>query len=216
MAAVEDCYTVLRWLYRDSAAIGINPQRIAVLGDSAGGGIAAGLVLLARDRGEVPIACQVLTYPMLDDRTGSTVDPGEYSGEFGWSRAANRFAWQARLGHPPGSRPLSPYLSPAHATELAGLPPTFIGVGALDLFAPESMAYAQLLISSGVPTELHVYPGAVHGFDWVRDAAVSLQFARDRMAAVRRLLASQAAEKRRRGRQDKAKTAEEAEFRCSK
>ncbi|HBX55666.1 alpha/beta hydrolase [Pseudomonas sp. UBA2684] len=86
MAAVDDCYTVLRWLYRDSATIGVDPQRIAVLGDSAGGGIAAGLVLLARDRGEVPIACQVLTYPMLDDRTGSTVDPGDYSGEFSWPR----------------------------------------------------------------------------------------------------------------------------------
>lgn len=187
-ASVEDCYVALRWIQDHARTLSVNPARIALLGDSAGGGLAAALALLARDRGEIALAYQMLIYPMLDHRTASTVDPAPHMGAHGWSRQGNRFAWGALLGHEPGIGGVSPYISPAEAKDLAGLPPTYICVGALDLFADEDLAYAQRLLAAGVPTELHVYPGAIHGFDLVEDAAVSRQFEHDRLAALKRAL----------------------------
>ena len=164
---VEDCYAGLRWLYVNAERFGVDPARIAVGGQSAGGGLAAALALLARDRGEVPILFQFLVYPMLDDRTGSTTDtdPHPYAGDFCWTRANNRFGWHCMLGEEPGGPGVSPYASPARATSLEGLPLAFIAVGALDLFVEESIEYARRLIRAGVPTELHVYPGGIHAFD---------------------------------------------------
>ncbi len=188
--AVEDCYAVLLWLHASAAALGVDGWRIGLIGESAGGGLAASLALLARDRGMVAPCLQALIYPMLDDRTGSTLRASSLAGEFVWTAGSNRFGWSALLGHPPGGRDTSPYASAARAQALAGLPPCFIAVGALDLFIEENIEYARRLIQAGVPTELHVYPGAVHGFDLVQHARVSRSFVHDLEAALRRALES--------------------------
>ena len=184
--AVEDCYAALLWLRDQAGVLSIDPARIGLIGESAGGGLAAGLALLARDRGEVKPCLQMLVYPMLDDRTGSSRNPSPLAGEFLWTAASNRFGWSSLLGHPPGGADVSPYAAAARATSLAGLPPCFIAVGGLDLFIDENIDYARRLVTAGVPTELHVYPGAFHGFDMMQDAQVSLQFTRDVEAALRR------------------------------
>ncbi len=185
---LEDCYAALAWLRGAFTDLGVDPDRIAVGGDSAGGGLAAGLALLARDRGEIPLAYQLLIYPMLDDRTASTVEPPVMCGEFVWNRDANRFGWNAFLGQEPGGADVSPYAAPARAESLAGLPPAFIGVGDLDLFAEEDIAYAGRLIRDGVPTELHVYPGAIHGFYNIPGAAIAEAATGDYLDALRRAL----------------------------
>lgn len=183
---VEDCYTALRWLYANAGALGVDATRIAVSGESAGGGLAAALALLARDRGEVPLVYQRLIYPMLDDRTCAERDPNPFTGEFVWTRADNRFGWRALLGHEPGVPGVSPYAAPARAEDLSGLPPAFISVGALDLFLDENMEYARRLLHAGVPTELHVYPGAFHGSDLAADATVTVEARRNAREALRR------------------------------
>jgi acetyl esterase/lipase len=182
---LDDCYAALAWLHAEAEGLGVDRARIAVGGDSAGGGLAAGLALLARDRGELPLAYQLLLYPMLDDRTGSTVEPGPFAGEWVWTREANRFGWEAFLGRAPGGDGVSPYAAPARTASLAGLPPTFVGVGDLDLFLDEDLAYARRLIHAGVPCELHVYPGAVHGFYNAAGAAVADRAIRDYLRALR-------------------------------
>jgi acetyl esterase/lipase len=185
---VEDCYAALRWLHGNSEALGVDPARIAISGDSAGGGAAAGLALLARDRGGPPIAFQHLIYPMLDDRTASAPPASPHVGEFVWTRANNMFAWRALLGAEPGSGDVSPYAAPARAKDLSGLPPTYIACGALDLFLEEDLEYARQLMTAGVPTEMHIYPGAPHAFMAAAEAYVSQVFARDSLAALKRAL----------------------------
>jgi acetyl esterase/lipase len=172
---VEDCYAALKWLHENSAALGIDRDRIAVTGESAGGGLAAALALLARDRGEYSICHQHLIYPMIDDRTCVRNDPHPYTGEFVWQAVSNHFGWASLLGQEPGSEGISPYAAASRATDLSGLPTTFIAVGALDLFLDEDMDYALRLTRAGVPTELHIYPGAYHGFDMSADADVVIQ-----------------------------------------
>ncbi|WP_293679638.1 alpha/beta hydrolase [uncultured Phenylobacterium sp.] len=185
---VEDCYAGLDWLHREAEKLGVDRGRIAVTGESAGGGLAAALVLLARERAEIPIAFQHLVFPMLDDRTVLHPEPSPYLGQFVWTRENNHFGWSALLGCEPGGPDVSPFAAPARATDLAGLPPTFIICGALDLFLEENLEYARRLIRAGVPTELHVYPGAPHAFMFVPDADISRSFARDSMAALGRAL----------------------------
>ncbi len=188
--AVEDCYAALAWLAGHAGEIGVDPQRIGVMGESAGGGMAAALALLARDRAEHRLAFQHLIYPMLDDRTSaSDTDIHPFAGEFIWNHHNNRYGWGALLGTAPGSEGVSPYAAPARAETLAGLPPTFISTGALDLFVDEDVDYARRLMRSGVPTELHVYPGAFHAFDFAPDADVSRRARRDSLAALARALA---------------------------
>jgi acetyl esterase/lipase len=162
--ALEDSYAALAWLHAQAGALRVDRSRIAIGGDSAGGGHAAALSLLAHRRGALPICLQLLDAPMLDDRTGSTSEPHPYCGEFVWTPAHNRFGWQALLGVDPGSDDVPADAVPARAADLSGLPPTFIAVGALDLFVEENIEYARRLIRAGVPTELHVLPGAYHGF----------------------------------------------------
>ncbi|HET8843485.1 MAG TPA: alpha/beta hydrolase [Ktedonobacteraceae bacterium] len=183
---VEDCYAALKWLHANANDLGVDSKRIAIGGDSAGGGLAAGLGLLNRDRGEVPLIYQLLIYPMLDDRTVTSADPHPYAGEYVWRPGANRFGWASLLGQEPGSPGVSPYASAARAENLEGLPPTFIGVGTLDLFLEEDMEYARRLIRAGVPTELHVYPGAFHAFPMVESAKVSQAHNRDYLSALGR------------------------------
>lgn len=184
---VEDCYAALEFVMHEADALGLDRTRVGVMGESAGGGLAAGLALLARDRGEHALAFQHLVYPMLDDRT-CTEPPHPTAGEFIWNRAKNIFGWTALLGHAPGAADVSPYAAAARATDLAGLPPTFISTGALDLFVDEDLLYARRLIAAGVPTELHVYPGAFHAFNLVPGARTSQQANRDSRESLRRAL----------------------------
>jgi len=185
---LEDCYAALAWLHREAAGLKIDPARIGVMGESAGGGLAAALALLARDRGEYALAFQHLIYPMIDDRTCVSPDPHPYAGEFVWTPQANHFGWSCLLDQPPGSDGVSPYAAAARATDLSGLPPTFIATGSLDLFLEEDLAYAQRLLRAGVPVELHVYPGAFHGFQWMALAEVSQTAGRDSRAALARAM----------------------------
>jgi acetyl esterase/lipase len=161
---LEDCYTALRWAHQHAADLGIDPGRIGIIGGSAGGGLAAGLALLARDRGEVPVAFQVLSYPMIDDRATRSGQAGAPL----WGPEANAFGWRSYLsglrdggdgGDVPG------YAVPARATDLAGLPPAFVTVGDLDGLLDEDIDYARRLIAAGVPTDLHVFADGPHGFD---------------------------------------------------
>jgi acetyl esterase/lipase len=187
-APVEDCYTGLMWLFAHANQLGVEPSRIAIGGASGGGGLAAGLALLARDRGEVQVAFQLLIYPMIDDRN---VTPASYAitDPRMWNRESNRLGWKAYLGRDGGGAEVPPYAAAARATDLANLPPAYIPVGALDLFVDENIEYAQRLIQAGVPTELHVYPGAFHGFDlFAPSASVSKQFNADRDSALKRSL----------------------------
>jgi acetyl esterase/lipase len=187
-APVEDCYAALKWLAANSADFGVNKSRIAIGGASAGGGLAAGLAVLTRDRAEVEVAFQLLIYPMIDDRNVAPVS-ATAPDTFVWTRENNLMGWRAYLGREPGGAGVSPYAAAARATDLKGLPPAYIAVGDLDLFLDENITYAQRLLAAGVPTELHVYPGAFHGFNgFVPGAEVSRRFNGDRDNALKRML----------------------------
>lgn len=184
--SLEDNYASLKWLYQHAHEMGGNRERIAVMGESAGGGHAAILAIAARDRGEVPVAYQALTYPMLDDRTGSTRKKPPAMGAIIWTEAHNRFGWTSFLGVPAGSRHVPKGAVPARVDDLKGLPPAFIGVGSIDLFVDEDIEYAQRLIDSGVSAELHVVPGAFHGFDAIPGTTIGPKF-RDTLLSGLRL-----------------------------
>jgi acetyl esterase/lipase len=185
---VEDCYTGLKWLFAHADELGVEPARIAIGGPSGGGGLTAGLGLLARDRKEVQVAYQLLIYPMIDDRN-ATAAAHAITDPRVWNRESNRLGWKAYLGRDGGGADVSPYAAATRATDLSNLPPTYISVGTLDLFVDENIDYAQRLIQAGVPTELHIYPGAFHGFDmFAPSARVSKQFKADRDNALKRAL----------------------------
>jgi acetyl esterase/lipase len=186
---VEDCFAALSYVAAHAASLGVDATRIGVMGESAGGGLAAALALLARDRGGPKLAFQHLIYPMLDDRTCTVADPHPFTGEFVWTPAQNHYGWGALLGQAPGGADISPYAAAARAEDLSGLPPAFIAVGALDLFLEEDLDYARRLTRAGVPVELHVYPGAYHGFHFAPEATVTQAANRDSLAALRRALA---------------------------
>jgi len=162
-AAVDDAYAVLEWINTHHDELGVDPRRLIVKGESAGGGVAAALALANRDRGEFEIRHQHLTYPMLDDRTCVRPRPDD-AGRFVWTPSANEFGWQSYLGLKPGSEGVSQYAAPGRETDMTGLPPAYIAVGSLDLFCAESIAYAAGLIAAGGSADLHVYPGAFHSF----------------------------------------------------
>ena len=187
--ALQDAYAALGWVLAHAEELGVDPARVGVAGESAGGGLAAALALLARDRGEHAVAFQHLTCPMLDDRTCTSLEPNPHTGEFIWTAHNNRFGWTALLGAEPGGPDVSPYAAPARATDLSGLPPTYISTGGLDLFLEEDLDYARRLMRSGVPVELHVYPGAFHAFELSPSASVAGQARRDSLAALERLMA---------------------------
>ncbi len=191
-AALMDCYEALRWMHTEAKSLGFSPDRLAVFGDSSGGGLAAGLALMVRDRGELRLAAQFLLYPMLDDRTGTAAETESmpYTGEFIWTRQSNEFCWRAFLGRYAVEGEVPIYAAPGRAEVLSGLPSTFIGLGALDLFLNESLQFAHRLLRDGVPTELHVYPGAFHAFTTADDkSAISLQSRRDLWDAIARFYA---------------------------
>ncbi len=181
---LEDCYNALTWL---ATLPSVDPGRIAIGGASAGGGLAAALALLARDRGEVALAAQLLVYPMLDDRTvGHGLD---HPGLRLWNQSLNKFGWSAYLGD------ADPEVAvPARRTDLSGLPPAWVGVGTHDLFHDEDLAYAERLKAAGVPCDVEVVKGAFHGFDGIAPKAhVSQSFFESQCAALQRLLTPAAA-----------------------
>jgi len=187
-APVEDCYAALTWLSAHSTEFGVNKSRIAIGGASAGGGLAAGLALLTRDRAEVDVCFQLLIYPMIDDRNIASASETVPDTAV-WTRENNHMGWRAYLGHEPGGVDVSPYAAAARATDLKGLPPAYIPVGDLDLFLDENITYAQRLLAASVPTELHVYPGAFHGFNgFIPGAEISRRFNTDRDNALKRML----------------------------
>ena len=188
-AAMNDCYAALAWTHQQAGELDIDPELVAIGGASSGGGSAAGLALMARDRGEYPICFQSLNYPMLDDRN---VTPSSHAIVHPrvWNRDTNARAWKAYVGDAAGGDGVSPYAAPSRATDLAGLPPAFIGVGDLDLFLDEDIDYGQRLLQANVPTELHVYAGGIHGFNGLAPGTdLAIRYDRDRDDALRRALA---------------------------
>lgn len=161
--AVEDCYAALQWLTEHSSELSVDPDRVAVMGDSAGGGLAAAAALLARERGGPAIAAQVLVYPMLDDRTDQ-VSPA-LEPYLVWTVDDNVTGWDALLGDARGGPDVPPTAAPARATDLTDLPPAYLEVGSLDLLRNEVLAYGARLSLAGVPVELHVHRGAPHAFE---------------------------------------------------
>jgi acetyl esterase/lipase len=183
--SLEDCYSALTWLARLPS---VDPARVAVGGASAGGGLAAALALLARDRAEIPVAAQLLVYPMLDDRTVDR-DGLDNTGHRLWNQSSNKFGWASYLGD------ADPDIAvPARREDLSGLPPAWMGVGTLDLFHDEDVVYAERLKAAGVPCEVEVVPGAFHGFDGiVPKAEVSQSFFNSQCAALHEAFAPAAA-----------------------
>lgn len=185
---VEDCYTALKWTANHAAELGINQARIAVGGSSSGGGLAASVALLARDRGEVTVAFQVLIYPMLDDRN-ATPSANIFADAPLWSLKDNQHAWRAYLGDAAGGANVSPYAAPARAIDLTNLPPAYITVGSQEVFLDEDVEYALRLARAGIPVEIHVYPRTFHlWFRVAPTANVSQQFFADLYQALSRAL----------------------------
>jgi acetyl esterase/lipase len=184
---LDDCYAALRWTYDNAEELGVDRERIGVYGLSAGGGLAAALALLARDRAEVPLAFQLLDCPMLDDR--QTTPSIRADGLYVWSARSNEFGWRAYLGERYGTDDVPPYAAAARATELAGLPPACVIVGSIDGFRDEDMDYAQRLNQAGVPCELHVIAGLPHAYLLVPGAVAVQQAMHDMDGWLARQLA---------------------------
>ncbi|MGW1074854.1 alpha/beta hydrolase [Streptomyces sp. NPDC002537] len=185
---VEDCYAGFVWAAEHAAELGVDADRVVVGGKSAGGGLAAALALLTRDRGGPTPIGQLLLCPMLDDR-GDTFSSHQMAGVDTWDRASNATAWQALLGDRYGAADLPPYAAPARATDLSGLPPAYIEVGSAETFRDEDVAYANAIWQAGGQAELHVWPGACHGFDTFAPQAALSRDARDaRSRWLRRIL----------------------------
>ncbi|MFE4722986.1 alpha/beta hydrolase, partial [Streptomyces sp. NPDC056728] len=186
---LEDCYAGLVWAAAHAAELDIDPDRIIIGGKSAGGGLSAALALLARDRGGPEPLGQLLLCPMLDDR-GSTFSGRQMSGLGLWDLTSNATAWQALLGDRYGAEDLPPYAAPSRAVDLSQLPPAYIDVGSAEMFRDEGVAYAGAIWQAGGQAELHVWPGAYHGFDSVAPKAALSQDARNaRTRWLQRLLA---------------------------
>ena len=186
-AGAEDCYAGLVWTAGHAGELGFDPGRLAIFGGSAGGGLTIATALLARDRGGPPLRFMMPIYPMIDDRNESP-SSFEITDVGIWDRATNLEAWQWYLGDGKADQ----YAAPARAEDLAGLPPAYIDVGTLDLFRDEDITFAMRLMAAGVPTALHVIPGAFHGSENIAaDAPLSKRIWADRYAALRGALSVQ-------------------------
>lgn len=182
-APVEDCYAALKWVAAKAEELGIDPARIGVGGESAGGGLTAGTVLLARDRGGPELCFQYLGIPELDDRL-DTESMRDYVDTPLWNRPNAIFSWASYLGPEPGE--VSPYAAPARATDLAGLPPAFVTTCQYDPLRDEGIEYARRLAHAGVPTELRHYPATFHGSSFIESAAITRRMFADEVEALRR------------------------------
>jgi len=163
-AGLDDCYDALKWIVSHAEELHVDPKRIALGGNSAGGGLAAALAQLAHDRQEIKPVFQLLIYPMLDDRTVLRTDIDD-SNNVTWNHKSNQFGWESYLGQECGAGNVPAYSVPARRSDLSGLPPAWIGVGDLDIFHAEDVAYAQRLKECGIECEIEVVSGAFHGFD---------------------------------------------------
>jgi acetyl esterase/lipase len=172
-AGLDDCMAALRWMREYAGELGIDPDQIAVVGASAGGGMAAAVAQRSHDEG-IALRAQVLIYPMLDDRSALAEDHAG-RGRFAWTPASNLYGWTAYLGRPPRMVDAPEYASPARRSDLSGLAPAWIGVGELDVFHDEDVDYAERLKSCGVPCELVTVPGMYHGADGLRPNAQSMK-----------------------------------------
>ena len=185
---VEDCYAALAWTAGHAADLNLDPGKLVVAGNSAGGGLAAAVALLARDRGGPALAGQLLSSPMLDDRNESP-SSWQMAGLGVWDRTANETGWGALLGASRGGPGVSPYAAPARATDLSGLPPAFIDVGSAETFRDEDVSYANRILQAGGQAELHVWAGGCHGFAGVApQAAVSRNATEAKRRWLRRIL----------------------------
>ncbi|WP_293341405.1 alpha/beta hydrolase [Mycobacterium sp.] len=178
-AALDDCMATLRWMRAHADELGLDPDRIAVAGSSAGGGLSAAVAQRATDEG-IALRAQVLVYPMLDDRS-TLIDHGG-RGRFMWTPESSRWAWTAYLGREPRLDFAPEYAAPARRTNLADLPPAWVGVGDLDILCDEGVAYAEQLKSCGVPTELVTVTGMYHGADGIKPKVPTMQAFRRGMA----------------------------------
>lgn len=187
-APVDDCYTGLVWMANNADELGFDTRRLVIVGGSAGGGLAAGVSLMARDKRGPSLAGQVLIYPMLDDRN-HTVSSHQIVGEGIWDRISNDTGWDALLGDRRKTDSVSIYAAPSRATDLSDLPPAYIEVGSAEVFRDEDVAYASAIWASGGSAELHVWPGAFHGYDLAApQAALSVLSRETRTKWVRRTL----------------------------
>ncbi len=187
-AAVADCFAGLNWLVDNAEALGVDASRIAIGGASAGGGLTAGLALYNRDNNGPELALQLLVYPMLDD-THETPSGYEVTHPNVWNRDVSLKAWKMYLGDEYGTDTVSPYAAAARADDLSGLPPAFVTVGTEDLFRDEDIDYAQRLMAAGVPTQLEVYPGMMHGAEnMAPQADVSQRMRRGYLDALKRAI----------------------------
>jgi acetyl esterase/lipase len=185
-APVEDCYAGLEWTAAHTAELGIDPDRLLIAGASAGGGLAAAVALMARDRGGPALIGQMLGCPMLDDRN-HTSSSYELDADAPWDRTSNLTGWRALLGAAQGGPDVSPYAAPARATDLSGLPPAYLDVGSVETFRDETIDYAARIWRAGGAAELHVWPGGVHGFELMApQAALSVLARQTRIEWVRR------------------------------
>ncbi|MFC4472828.1 alpha/beta hydrolase fold domain-containing protein [Streptomyces xiangluensis] len=184
-AGVEDAYAALVWLAKEAGRLGVDPGRLGVFGESAGGGLAAATALLARDRSGPELCYQVLDSPELDDRL-DTPSMRSFTDTPVWTRPKAVLSWKYYLGEAAGGPDVSAYAAPARAEDLSGLPPAWVAVSEFDPLRDEGITYAQRLVQAGVPTELHLYPGTFHGAFVVPGAAVSERMGTDRIAALRR------------------------------
>jgi acetyl esterase/lipase len=191
-AAVDDCYAAVSWLAEHADEFGVDPARIAIAGQSAGGGLAAATALMARDRGGPALCFQLLEIPELDDRL-ATPSMTDFVDTPLWNRpnAIRSWSWYLGADDLPGSDGVSPYAAPARAEDLSALPPAFVSVMEFDPLRDEGLIYAMRLLQAGVSTELHAYPGTFHGSGLVADAAVSKRGARDSFDALGRALSPQ-------------------------
>lgn len=186
----EDCFAALKWLAAEADALGVDASRLGVLGESAGGGLAASVAQMTRDLGGPALAAQILVYPMIDHRTGSEDCrwSNRTTGEFIWTRQSNRFGWEALRGDYAVDDDRKGWFSPSLGEDLSGLAPTWIGTGSLDLFFDENLDYARRLVDAGVPVELHSYPGAIHAFNVIAEARIAKAFSRDMLGAIAAML----------------------------
>ena len=184
--ALEDCYAGLKWTYDNAVDIGIDPNKIGITGVSAGGGLCAALALLARDRGEVPLRFQLLDCPMLDDR--QITPSSQLKNLVIWTKETNAFGWRCYLGDLYGTNDVPYTAAAARAEDLSDLPDAYVCVGGADGFRDENIIYAMRLYGAGVPTELHVYPGAPHGVGLFPQTQIAQRYAADREDWLRRQL----------------------------